>query len=568
MVAPEEDEDKIDENDPLWIATLNVTNGDRERALKLLEDPDALVQYPEIRKIMESMDNEEEEASAPAAASSSVPEEWENDEVPEESAASAAATASSSTAAAAAEEDGAASSVPKESATAAGEDTSLLAEGDPREHLNLVFIGHVDAGKSTLSGSILYIMGKVDKRTIERYEKEAKDRNRESWFLAFILDTSEEERSKGITVEVGRAHFETEKKRYTILDAPGHKNYVPNMIAGAAQADIGILVISARRGEFETGFERGGQTREHALLARTLGVQYLVVVVNKMDDPTVEWDKNRYEECVGKLKPYLKQCGYVIKRDVKFLPISGINGDNIMNEVAASRCSWWKDMYTTGAHNTTNPTLLSCLDALAIQNRNPDGPLRIPVLDRYMERGCVVMGKVASGTIRVNDEIVFAPTRKRAKVEEIVINEDRVRSAKPGENVMLKFSINVEDVQKGYVLCHSSHVAPAITEIKVQLALVEMLEHRPLFTPGYEAVMHVHTAEIEVTCKELVAVIDKGKYIRRPFGRTGQGCIAKLVMPTTTCMEVFENFPALGRLTLRDEGRTIAIGKIIEVIQK
>lgn len=230
VVAPEEDEDKIDENDPLWIATLNVTNGDRERALKLLEDPDALVQYPEIRKIMESMDNEEEEASAPAAASSSAPEEWENDEVPEESAASAAATASSSTAAAAAEEDGA-SSVPKESATAAGEDASLLAEGDPREHLNLVFIGHVDAGKSTLSGSILYIMGKVDKRTIERYEKEAKDRNRESWFLAFILDTSEEERSKGITVEVGRAHFETEKKRYTILDAPGHKNYVPNMVS-------------------------------------------------------------------------------------------------------------------------------------------------------------------------------------------------------------------------------------------------------------------------------------------------------------------------------------------------
>lgn len=339
-------------------------------------------------------------------------------------------------------------------------------------------------------------------------------------------------------------------------------------ISGAAQADVGILVISARKGEFETGFERGGQTREHALLARTLGVQYLVVVVNKMDDPTVEWDRARYEECVGKLKPYLKQCGYVIKRDVKFLPISGLNGDNILNEVPASKCNWWKEMYTTGAHNTTNPTLLSLLDGLAISNRNPDAPLRIPVLDRYLERGCVVMGKVESGTVRVGDELVLAPTRKRAKVEEIVIDETRVRSAKPGENVMLKFSVNVEDVQKGYVLCQPMSIAPAVSEVKVQLALVDMLEHRPLFTPGYEAVMHVHTVEIEVVCTELVAVIDKGKYIRRPFGRTGQGCIAKLTMPTTTCMEVFENFPALGRVTVRDEGRTIAIGKVVEVIQK
>jgi peptide chain release factor subunit 3 len=410
-------------------------------------------------------------------------------------------------------------------------------------------------------------MGKVDKRTIERFEKEAKERNRESWFLAFILDTSEEERAKGKTVEVGRAHFETEKNRYTILDAPGHKNYVPNMISGAAQADVGILVISARKGEFETGFEKGGQTREHALLARTLGVQYLVVVVNKMDDPTVEWDRNRYEECVGKLKPYLKQCGFVIKRDVKFLPISGLNGENILNEVSPSKCNWWRDYYRQGLHNTSCPTLLTTLDNLAITNRNASGPLRIPCLDRYLERGTVVMGKIESGTLRVGDEITIAPTRKRARVDEIVINETPVRSAKPGENVLIKFnSVNVEDVQKGYVLCTAVLLCPAVTEIKVQLALVEMLEHRPLFSPGYEAVMHVHTVEIEVNCVELIAVIDKGKYIKRPFARTGQGCIARLQMPLLTCMEAFDVMPALGRLTLRDEGRTIAIGKIVEVL--
>ena len=197
------------------------------------------------------------------------------------------------------------------------------------------------------------------------------------------MDTSEEERAKGKTVEVGRAHFETEKNRYTILDAPGHKNYVPNMISGAAQADIAVLVISARKGEFETGFEKGGQTREHALLAKTLGVDYLVVVVNKMDDPTVEWDVNRYEECVGKIKPYLKQCGYVIKKEVKFIPISGLAGDNVRDEVKPEKCAWWKAKYMAGEHNTTTSTLLGTLDSLTISGRNPDGPLRIPCLDRY-----------------------------------------------------------------------------------------------------------------------------------------------------------------------------------------
>lgn len=184
-----------------------------------------------------------------------------------------------------------------------------LHEEDPRDHLNVVFIGHVDAGKSTLGGQILYLTGGVDKRTIEKYEREAKDKNRESWYMAYIMDTNEEERTKGITVEVGRAKFETDKRRYTILDAPGHKNYVPNMIMGAAQADVAVLVISSRKGEYETGFEKGGQTREHAQLAKTLGVVKLIVVVNKLDDYSValeggKWSKDR---CVGNKDPCYDQ---------------------------------------------------------------------------------------------------------------------------------------------------------------------------------------------------------------------------------------------------------------------
>lgn len=224
----ENEEEPIDEEDPLWKATLRLCEGDRARAVKLLEDPDALMQYPEIRAIMEGAEGDEDTA-APAA-----PEEWESTPVETASAEEpepvitkeTATPAKASSASAAAVEEEASSPLPP---AAIVEDATLV-EGDPRDHLNLVFIGHVDAGKSTLSGSILYTMGKVDKRTIERFEKEAKDRNRESWFLAFILDTSEEERAKGKTVEVGRAHFDTEKNRYTILDAPGHKNYVPNMV--------------------------------------------------------------------------------------------------------------------------------------------------------------------------------------------------------------------------------------------------------------------------------------------------------------------------------------------------
>ena len=236
-----------EEKDKLWKCVLKLANNDRSEAKRLLQNPHELIGNEAVWEHMDLVDLEKLEKAQQATPAPPPPVEEEK----------------------------------------VVEEVVEVQEEDPREHLNVVFIGHVDAGKSTLSGNILYLTGYVDKRTIEKYEREAKQRNRESWFLAFIMDTNEEERAKGKTVEVGRAPFETEAKRYTILDAPGHKNYVPHMISGAAQADVGILVISARRGEFETGFERGGQTREHAMLCKTLGVRFLIVVINKMDDPTV-----------------------------------------------------------------------------------------------------------------------------------------------------------------------------------------------------------------------------------------------------------------------------------------
>mmetsp|Transcript_34790 Transcript_34790/g.44373 ORF Transcript_34790/g.44373 Transcript_34790/m.44373 type:complete len:655 (+) Transcript_34790:208-2172(+) len=559
-------DEEIDENDPLWKVTLQLANGDRKEAMKMLEDPDTLMQRPEVMAVLSENGGLEEGGDS-----------WEDLEEPptvtEQAAAEEAPAATEETtpeppAAAPKEEP----EVKEEEAPTVDSIVESI-EADPREHLNIVFIGHVDAGKSTLSGQILYCTDFVDRRTIEKYEREAKERNRESWFLAFIMDTNEEERSKGKTVEVGRAHFESENKRYTILDAPGHKSYVPNMISGAAQADVGILVISARRGEFETGFEKGGQTREHALLAKTLGVIKLIVVINKMDDSTVNWAKERYDECVTKLKPFLRTCGYAVKRDVQFIPISGLVGSNIKDVVDPAVCPWWQDIVASGEHNTTQPTLLSALDALEVgEHRNPEKAFIMPVLDRYHERGTIVLGKVDQGTVRSGQQIMIMPTRQLAKVEQVTINDVPVNGAKPGENVKIKVNAGVDEVLKGFVLCDSVHPCRAVTSFIVQLALIETLPERPLYTAGYPCVLHTHTVETECVCTELLCVIDKktGKKKRQPHATKGSMLECILTVEQSICIETYKRLPSLGRFTLRDSGKeqgiTIGIGKVLKLI--
>lgn len=437
---------------------------------------------------------------------------------------------------------------------------AVKVDEDPRDHLNVIFIGHVDAGKSTLSGSILYHTGQVDARAIEKFERDAKAKGRESWFLAFILDTTEEERSKGITVEVGRATFETKNRRYTILDAPGHKNYVPNMIAGAAQADVGVLVISARKGEFETGFERGGQTREHALLAKTLGVRVLVVVINKMDEPTVKWSKERYDDIVGKLTPFLKASGYNTAKHVIFVPIAGLTGANVKDRSTKEVCPWYD-----------GPSLLEVLDGVNVGGRDPEGPLRVPVLDKYIDRGIIVMGKVESGTVREGQKVVVMPGRVECVVDTVLINDVAVRSAKPGENVKLKMKgCKEEDIMRGFMLSDLERPIIPVRQFEAQIMLLE-LEAHSLFTAGYSAVLHVHTAQEEVVVKKLVAEVDKKTGEARTdvpaprFMRSNGLCIAVLETAQAVCVEKFDAMQQLGRFTLRDGTRTIAIGKILRL---
>ncbi|KAF8060481.1 Gspt2 [Scenedesmus sp. PABB004] len=433
----------------------------------------------------------------------------------------------------------------------------LLAE-DPRDHLNVVFIGHVDAGKSTLGGQILFLTGGVDKRTIEKYEREAKDKNRESWYMAYIMDTNEEERVKGITVEVGRAKFETERRRYTILDAPGHKNYVPNMIMGAAQADVAVLVISSRKGEYETGFEKGGQTREHAQLAKTLGVVKLVVVVNKLDDHSVVgpggvWSQDRYDEIVKGLTPFLKTCGYNPKKDLTFIPISALHGHNVRDRAAPEVCPWYD-----------GPTLFETLDTVEVPTREPTAPFRMPIVDKYRDMGTMVMGKSEAGLVQLGDVLQVMPNKLRVKVEAIFRDEQEGFAARAGENLRLRISGAEEaDVNTGFVLCSVKNPVPLVSTFECQLVILELLEHNPIFTVGYRSVLHIHTIVEECEVTKLVHAIDmktkenkKVKYVK-----SGAMCVCRITTEKPVCIEAFGDLPAMGRFTLRDEGRTIAIGK-------
>ncbi|KAL0653817.1 hypothetical protein Bca4012_096508 [Brassica carinata] len=430
---------------------------------------------------------------------------------------------------------------------AAKEEAEEEAEANKKRHLNVVFIGHVGlksvyAGKSTIGGQILFLSGQVDDRQIQKY-------------MAYIMDTNEEERAKGKTVEVGRAHFETASTRFTILDAPGHKSYVPNMISGASQADIGVLVISARKGEFETGYERGGQTREHVQLAKTLGVSKLVVVVNKMDDPTVNWSKERYDEIEQKMVPFLKSSGYNTKKDVVFLPISGLMGFNMDKRMDPKVCPWF-----------SGPSFFEVLNSIEVPPRDPNGPFRMPIIDKFKDMGTVVMGKVESGSIREGDSLVIMPNKEPVKVVAIYCDEDKVKRAGPGENLRVRITgIEDEDILSGFVLSSAVKPVPAVTEFVAQLQILELLDNA-IFTAGYKAILHIHAVVEECEIIELISQIDVKT--RKPmkkkilFVKNGAAVICRIQVTNSICVEKFSDFPQLGRFTLRTEGKTVAVGKV------
>uniref|UniRef100_A0AAZ3S1A4 Tr-type G domain-containing protein n=1 Tax=Oncorhynchus tshawytscha TaxID=74940 RepID=A0AAZ3S1A4_ONCTS len=417
------------------------------------------------------------------------------------------------------------------------------------------FLFFSDAGKSTIGGQIMYLTGMVEKRTLEKYEREAKEKNRETWYLSWALDTNQEERDKGKTVEVGRAYFETEKKHFTILDAPGHKSFVPNMIGGASQADLAVLVISARKGEFETGFEKGGQTREHAMLAKTAGVKHLIILVNKMDDPTVNWSLERYEECKEKLVPFLKKVGFNPKKDIYFMPCSGLTGANLKDPI--EECTWY-----------TGLPFIPHLDSLPSFNRITDGPVRLPIVDKYKDMGTVILGKLESGSIAKAQQLVMMPNRHTVEVLSLLSDEVETDEAVPGENLKLRLKgIEEEEILPGFILCNAENLCHSGRTFDAQIVIIE---HKSIICPGYNAVLHIHTCIEEVQITALICLVDKKtgeKSKTRPrFVKQDQVCIARLRCAGTICLETFKDFPQMGRFTLRDEGKTIAIGKVLKLV--
>ncbi|KAI4598166.1 translation termination factor GTPase eRF3 [Pestalotiopsis sp. 9143b] len=440
-------------------------------------------------------------------------------------------------------------------------DEATLKEMYGKEHVNVIFIGHVDAGKSTLGGSILYATGMVDERTLDKYKREAKELGRETWYLSWALDLTKEERSKGKTVEVGRGFFETEKRRYSILDAPGHKTYVANMIGGAAQADVGVLVISARKGEYETGFEKGGQTREHAMLAKTQGVNKLVVVINKMDDPTVNWSAERYKECTTKLGQFLKATGFNLKTDVFFMPIAAQQLMGIKDRIPKDVCSFYE-----------GPSLLEYLDNMSTMERKLNAPFMMPVAAKYRDMGTMIEGKVEAGVIKKGMSLIMMPNNDKVDISAVYTEtEEEIGIAQSGDQVRLRLrGLEEEDILPGFVLCSPKRLVHKVSEFEAQIRILDL---KSILSAGFNCVCHVHTAIEEVTFSALMHKLQKGtgrkSKLPPSHAKKGDSIIARLQVTGgagSICIERFEDYPQMGRFTLRDQGQTIAIGKIIKLI--
>ncbi|KPI45394.1 Eukaryotic peptide chain release factor GTP-binding subunit [Cyphellophora attinorum] len=441
---------------------------------------------------------------------------------------------------------------------AAEVDQSILEEMYGKEHVNIIFIGHVDAGKSTLGGQLLIQTGMVDERTLQKYKNDAKDAGKETWYISWVMDLNKEERAKGKTIEVGRGFFESTKRRYTILDAPGHKTYVPNMLSGASQADIAVLVISARKGEFETGFEKGGQTQEHAMLIKTTGAKELVVAVNKMDDPTVEWAQERYDEIVGKLKPWLKK---KFALDATFIPLSAQTGLGVKERVPASTAKWVK-----------SPSLLELLDGMDKLERNLSAPFMMPVGAKYRDMGTMMEGRVETGVIQKSGTYIMMPNREEVAISALYgETEEEIPYAGAGDQVRMRVrGIEEEDILPGFVLCSPKRPVNCVKEFEAQITIVEL---KSILSAGFNCVLHVHAATEEVTFAALLHKLEPrtGRKSKKPppFAAKGQNIIARLQVTSGSgkvCCELFTTHPQLGRFTLRDQGQTIAVGKITKLI--
>eukprot|EP00996_Jenningsia_fusiforme_P000575 NODE_1510_length_1505_cov_1108.823489_g1363_i0.p1 GENE.NODE_1510_length_1505_cov_1108.823489_g1363_i0~~NODE_1510_length_1505_cov_1108.823489_g1363_i0.p1 ORF type:complete len:470 (+),score=125.05 NODE_1510_length_1505_cov_1108.823489_g1363_i0:72-1412(+) len=431
--------------------------------------------------------------------------------------------------------------------------------GKEKVHVSLVVIGHVDAGKSTATGHLIYKCGGIDKRTIEKYEKEAAEMGKSSFKYAWVLDKLKAERERGITIDIALWKFETPKSVFTIIDAPGHRDFIKNMITGTSQADAAILVIDSTTGGFEAGISKDGQTREHALLAYTLGVKQMIVAVNKVDDKTVAYKKDRYDEIQKEVSTYLKKVGYNPEK-VPFIPISGWVGDNMLEP--SDNMPWYK-----------GHTLIGALDNLDPPKRPNDKPLRLPLQDVYKIGGIgtVPVGRVETGIMKPGDVVTFAPNNLTTEVKSIEMHHESLAEAIPGDNVGFNVkNVAVKDLRRGFVASNSKN-DPA-KEAAEFLAQVIVLNHPGQISNGYAPVLDCHTAHVACKFAELKTKIDRrsGKELEaEPKAiKSGDAAIVLMKPSKPMCVEAFTEYPPLGRFAVRDMRQTVAVGVIKSVTKK
>ena len=436
----------------------------------------------------------------------------------------------------------------------------------PKEkpHVNIVVIGHVDSGKSTSTGHLIYLSGGIDERTIQKFQKEAELIGKGSFAFAWVLDKLKAERDRGITINITLTKFETEKHHYTIIDAPGHRDFIKNMITGTSQADVSVLMISSQAGEFEAGVSKEGQTKEHAILSFTLGVKQMVVGINKMDHPSTNYSEARYNEIMKEAKNFLKKAGFKIDA-IPFVPFSGWTGENIKakeNKENKDQMPWYK-----------GPTLLGALDSMTPPERPVEKPLRLPINDVFKISGIgtVPVGRVETGQIKPGMTIRFTPGGMSSECKSVEMHHEQLQSAQPGDNVGFSVrNISVKDIKRGYVASDDKN-DPA-QEAESFNAQVIVLNHPNTISKGYSPVLDCHTSHIACKFDELISKVDRrtAKVIEEgPQSiKTGDAAIVKLLPTKEMCVEVFKDYPPLGRFAVRDMKQTVAVGVIKEVTRK
>ncbi|MFH0954901.1 MAG: translation elongation factor EF-1 subunit alpha [Candidatus Micrarchaeota archaeon] len=415
-----------------------------------------------------------------------------------------------------------------------------------KPHLNLIFIGHVDHGKSTTVGRLLYDTGALSEQEYRKLKEEADSRGKGSFAFAYAMDRLKEERERGVTIDVAYKKFEGKKNMFTIIDAPGHKDFVKNMITGTSQADAAVLVVAAKEGIQP-------QTKEHAFLAQVMGLKQLIVAVNKMDE--VNYTEAKFNETKEAMTKLLQGVGYKMDM-VKFIPISAFLGDNVAKK--SEKLGWFK-----------GPTLVDACDELIAPKMPTDLPLRLPIQDVYSIKGVgvVPVGRIETGVLRPGDKIIIMPSGKTGEVKTVEMHHEQLQKGMPGDNVGFNLrGIEKQDISRGMVMGPADNPPSVAAEFEAQIVV---LNHPSAIAVGYTPVFHMHTAQLSCTFTELKKTMDpktgQVKETNPKFLKTGDAAVVKIKPLKPVCVEEFKKFPQLGRFAIRDMGQTVAAGIVLSV---